>query len=142
MVCGQEMAVSREVLEIVIHCTATTAGVDFHASDVEAWHRKQGWNGMGYHFLICLDGTVEKGRLLSEVGAHCYGHNAHSVGVCYVGGLWENLSVGDTRTEAQRESLRRLLMCLQRRFPSAKVHGHNEFSNKDCPGWKVHEKGW
>lgn len=65
--------------------------------------------------------------------AHCRGHNGNSIGVAYVGGLDSRGKAADTRTEAQREALRRLIGELKGRFPEATVHGHREFAAKDCP---------
>ena len=77
----------RQIKYIIIHCSATAEGKDFGAKDIDRWHRARGWNGIGYHYVIRLDGTIEKGRDVSKVGAHCAGVNSISVGVCYIGGL-------------------------------------------------------
>lgn len=122
----------RKIDTIIIHCTATEAGADFSAADVDRWHRAKGWRSIGYHYLVKLDGTVETGRGEELVGAHCLGKNATSIGVCYVGGLKAGKPV-DTRTPAQRIALRRLIAELAARYPSAEIHGHNEFARKECP---------
>lgn len=77
----------RTINSIIIHCTATKPLAHINVNDVRRWHRERGFSDIGYHYLILVDGTVEAGRPLSAIGAHCKGHNAHSVGVCYVGGL-------------------------------------------------------
>lgn len=43
---------------------------------------KNGWAGIGYHFVIRKDGTIERGRPLSVVGAHAQGDNLHTIGIC------------------------------------------------------------
>ena len=80
----------RRIDEIIIHCTATKEGVDVDAKTIDKWHKQRGWKGIGYHYVIKLDGTVEKGRKDEEIGAHCTNHNAHSIGIVYVGGLDSN----------------------------------------------------
>ncbi|MFV0521084.1 MAG: N-acetylmuramoyl-L-alanine amidase [Mangrovibacterium sp.] len=135
MVCNQAETLNRDVHEIIIHCSATKQGLHFTAADIDVWHREQGWNAIGYHLVILLNGGVELGRKLNVIGAHCYGHNAHSVGVCYIGGLDALGQAADTRTDAQRLSLQRVLFCLRRRFPHATVHKHSEFSAKACPSF-------
>lgn len=70
---------------------------------------------------------------MEKVGAHCLGHNANSVGVCYIGGLDSAGKAADTRTAAQKDALVRLLRELKGRFPGATVHGHREFAAKACP---------
>ena len=84
--------------------------------------------------MVGLDGTVERGRRESETGAHCKGHNARSIGVCYVGGLSTDGKVAlDTRTDEQRVALTELIMELKERYPGARVYGHRDFANKECP---------
>ena len=68
------------------------------------------------------------------VGAHCLNHNAHSIGVCYEGGLDIRGQPADTRTEAQKKSLRWLLRQLRRSYPRAMIVGHHDLNpDKDCP---------
>ena len=79
-------------------------------NQIDTWHRKQGWKlGIGYHYVVRRDGTIEPGRPEWMVGAHCRNHNAHSVGVCYEGGINIRGQPADTRTAEQKASLRRLL---------------------------------
>lgn len=124
----------RKIKEIIVHCSATAAGRDFGASDIDRWHRARGFNGIGYHYVVRLDGRVEPGRAESRQGAHCLGHNAHSIGVCYIGGLAaDGKTPADTRTTAQKASLSRLIRMLRERYPGVEVHGHREFAAKACP---------
>ena len=128
----------RKIDKIIVHCTATPAGREVTVADVRAWHKARGFRTIGYHYLVYLDGTVHAGRRESEVGAHCLGQNARSIGVCYVGGL--DAVTGeprDTRTPAQRRALRELVGSLRRRYPSATVHGHREFAAKACPCFDI-----
>ena len=127
----------REIDKIIIHCTATKEGKDYSVDTVRKWHLKRGWSDIGYHFLIRLDGTIEKGRDVNRIGAHCKGHNKGSIGICYVGGCDSSLKPKDTRTDAQRESLNKLLLELKTVYPLATIHGHNEFSSKACPSFDV-----
>lgn len=123
----------RTIDEIIVHCTATKAGRHFDVNDVRRWHLQRNFRDIGYHFLVLLDGTVQQGRPLAEAGAHCTGHNARSIGVCYVGGLSASGQPADTRTPAQRLALRNLLAGLKRQFPTAVIHGHRDFADKACP---------
>lgn len=126
----------RSINEIIIHCSATPEGRDHTAADIDRWHRQRGFAGIGYHFVVRLDGRVETGRPLERIGAHCSGHNAHSIGVCYIGGvLKDGKTPADTRTPAQREALFRLLRELKRRFPQASIHAHRDFAAKACPSF-------
>ena len=123
----------RTISEIIIHCTATKPLAHINVNDVRRWHQQRGFNDIGYHYLVLVDGTVEVGRPLNESGAHCKGHNAHSIGVCYVGGLNDKGKPADTRPPAQREAMRSLLTSLKHRFPDATIHGHRDFATKACP---------
>lgn len=114
---------------IIIHCSATRNGHDFRASDIDRWHREQGFAEIGYHYVIDLDGTIEVGRPLTMAGAHCKGWNKRSIGICYIGGLDANGMPADTRTHAQKVSLHNLVEQLMERFPSiTQVLGHRDTS--------------
>lgn len=125
----------RKITEIIVHCTATPAGRPVSAADVDSWHRQSGLSSIGYHYLVGLDGTIERGRPEAAVGAHCRGHNARSIGVCYVGGCDASMRPVDTRTPAQRRALSGLLKELRRRYPQAVIHSHRDFSAKACPSF-------
>lgn len=122
----------RQIKEIIIHCTATEAGKDFSVKDIRTWHVQKGWKDVGYHYIIRIDGTIEKGRDISKIGAHCKNHNSYSIGICYVGGLLQSRP-SDTRTKEQRSALVMLLTMLLELFPNAKIYGHRDFAKKDCP---------
>ena len=100
----------RKIDSIIIHCSATPAGRHVTAADIRKWHLARGFTDIGYHYIIYLDGSIHTGRPLSQTGAHCRGHNTGSIGICYVGGLDAlGTSPADTRTDAQRRSLRSLV---------------------------------
>lgn len=125
----------RKINEIIVHCTATPAGRQHSAADIDRWHRARGFARIGYHYVVRLDGTVEAGRPEESVGAHCLGHNAHSIGVVYVGGTDASGCPTDTRTPRQREALLRLLYDLRQRYPGAEIRGHRDFAAKACPSF-------
>ncbi len=118
----------RKIDSIIIHCSATKAGQDFTAADIDRWHRERGFNGIGYHYVIRLDGKLEKGRDVSLTGAHCKGWNERSIGICYIGGLDENGRPADTRTNAQKRVLYQMIMDLQREYNILRVLGHRDTS--------------
>lgn len=128
---------TKPISEIIIHCTATPAGRNLSVADIERYHRQRGFETIGYHYLVLLDGRVEQGRSPDLVGAHCLGHNACSIGVAYVGGTDSRGRPCDTRTVAQRQSLRKLVEMLSAQYPRATVHGHREFAAKACPCFDV-----
>jgi N-acetylmuramoyl-L-alanine amidase len=123
----------RRIDKIIVHCTATPEGRDVSVKEIDLWHRQRGFKGVGYHYVIGLDGTVDVGRPISEIGAHCSGYNSHSVGVCYVGGLDKDGRPKDTRTTRQKSALIVLLTALREQFPKARIFGHRDFAAKACP---------
>lgn len=113
---------------IVIHCSATKAGTDFDAAWIRVEHLKRGFYDVGYHYVIRLNGTIEKGRNIEAVGAHVKGFNEHSVGICYIGGLNSEGKPEDTRTTAQILSLRACVDMLLIRFGDVPIVGHRDLS--------------
>lgn len=125
---------SRRIDEIIVHCSATRPEQGFTAADVRRWHtRERGFSDIGYHFVVETDGSVSAGRPLDRVGAHCRGHNARSVGVCYMGGIGADGKPADTRNAAQKAAMRKLLSALARSFPGARIRSHRDFARKACP---------
>lgn len=135
----------RTIDEIIIHCSATPEGKDYTVEDIRRDHKKQGWSDIGYHYVIYRDGSIHEGRDVDLVGAHCSknGHNQHSIGICYIGGV-ENkpntpyalLKAKDTRTDAQKGALICLLYDLKKLYPKAQIWGHRDFdSGKECPSF-------
>ncbi len=131
----------RKINRIIIHCSATPEGKDFTVQQIDQWHRQRGFRCIGYHFIIYRDGSVHEGRPIGEIGAHCKGYNANSIGICYIGGCAaDGKTPKDTRTEAQRLALIALVRELNAKYPSSTVHGHNEFANKACPSFNVQKE--
>ena len=124
----------RNITKIIIHCSATPEGEDKTVADIRKDHKAQGWSDIGYHYVVYRNGHVEPGRDVDIIGAHCDGHNTHSIGVVYVGGLAKDgKTAKDTRTEEQKAAMLCLLMDLKKIYPKARIHGHRDFARKDCP---------
>lgn len=127
---------TRYINEIIVHCSATPEGKDFTVTDIKKWHLARGFSDIGYHYVIYRDGSVHTGRDESKIGAHCTGHNSYSIGVCYIGGCAaDGKTPKDTRTDAQKTALVKLLKELKSRYPKATIHGHREYANKACPSF-------
>jgi N-acetylmuramoyl-L-alanine amidase len=121
---------------IVIHCSATPEGREVTAADIDRMHRerKPPFAQIGYHFVVRLGGLIERGRDPSLPGAHVSGHNAHSIGICYIGGVDKAGRVKDTRTPPQLIALEQLVRDQLKLYSGAKVCGHRDLSpdtNKD-----------
>ena len=127
----------REINSIIIHCTASPMGLAQSVADIRKDHLKRGFDDIGYHFVIRLDGNIDVGRQLEVVGAHAYGHNNDSVGIAYVGG-----ELTDTRTFEQKRSMLALIKILRSVFPQTTIRGHRDLPGvrKRCPSFEV--KDW
>ncbi|WP_036858962.1 MULTISPECIES: N-acetylmuramoyl-L-alanine amidase [Prevotellaceae] len=138
---------------LVIHCTATPEGREVSAEDIRCWHTSpvgkggRGWKQVGYTDMIHLDGRVE--RLVKnnedaavdpwEVTNGAKGYNSVSRHIVYVGGTAsDGKTPEDTRTEAQREALKRYVTDFHRRFPQIRIVGHHAMNScKACPCFDV-----
>lgn len=141
----------RRIDEIIVHCSDTPEGRHHTVADIRAWHKAKGWNDIGYHYLVYIDGAIHNGRSVDISGAHCSGHNSNSIGICYVGGCEGEEKYGkifpktdkkgnhipkDTRTPEQKDSLLYLLKELRKMYPNAKIYGHRDFDKgKACPSF-------
>lgn len=135
---------NRRIDGIVVHCTATRPSVFCNVEKIDEMHKARGFSKQsgsghycGYHFVIQKDGGIEAGRYLDEIGAHVKGYNAHTIGVCYVGGLDDNGKPADTRTLAQKQSLVWLIKLLKTYYPRTTVHGHRDYSPDTNKNGKV-----
>lgn len=138
-----------DIDSIVIHCSATREGQNIKASDIDKWHKERGWKMIGYNYVIDLDGTIEVGRPLTMDGAHCNtkgisgkSYNKHSIGICYIGGLDRNGNAKDTRTNAQKIALRRLVGELSRKYNITDVLGHRDASPDKNGDGRITKNEW
>lgn len=129
------MKQNRSISLIVLHCSATRVNQNFTIEQLEACHKARGFKTIGYHYYITKDGTLFPGRPESQVGAHARHYNAHSIGICYEGGLDENGKPADTRTLAQKVTMEELLQSLCTDYPDAEILGHRDLPGvkKECP---------
>ena len=138
----------RAIKLIVIHCSAVRPGQQSSAKDIDNWHKERvthgiHWKGIGYHYVVRRDGTVETGRNLADVGAHVVGHNKYSIGICYEGGLDAAGKACDTRTPEQVRALRELVERMHAYFPEAVIVGHHDLDpRKACPCYDVVKEYW
>jgi N-acetyl-anhydromuramyl-L-alanine amidase AmpD len=142
----------RKIHTVVLHYSATFfPEQDIGAAEIDGWHRLRGFGPfarpdgrpghIGYHWVVRLDGRIEQGRPEALAGEHVGGHNRHTIGVCAVGGLRRETGqkVGhDTRTEAQKATLARLVAGIVARHPGiTRVLGHRDLAATQCPAYDV-----
>lgn len=119
------------ILHLVVHCSDTPDDESIGAPEIHKMHLGFGWHGVGYHRVIRRDGLVEAGRPDYWQGAHVYGHNEISLGVCLIG--------RNEFTDAQFDALESVLRQWQQDYPNASICGHRDFSytQKTCPNFDV-----
>ena len=132
----------RKINKIIIHCSATPQNRKVSVNTIRKWHLQRGFNDIGYHYVIHLDGKISVGRPIEKVGAHCAYENRGSIGICYVGGMTKDMKKPkDTRTQAQKDSLIKLMHQLIYKYnKDMTIHGHNEYANKACPCFDVQKE--
>lgn len=123
---------------IIIHHVGNT-NRDVSAAEIHRWHRNNGWSGIGYHFVIRKDGTIERGRPMDMLGAHCYEHNWHTVGVNLVGAF------DDNEPEPEQLAAAAKLLAALCRYYGLKpdentIKGHRDFNNTACPGQLLYDE--
>lgn len=136
---------------LVLH-TAAYSGRNCDASVIDSWHKKRGWQGIGYHYVILNnrhdnkpDGELEAGRGNNISGAHCLGLNGKSLGICCVGH-------GDKEDFTEKQYITLITLCrklmAKHHIPLENVIGHREVNiladkgsvasryrtSKTCPG--------
>jgi hypothetical protein len=120
----------RRIDRLYVHHSASPS----HATTIDridGWHRDRGWDGVGYHYVIHPDGSIHQGRDPGKVGAHCRGHNSHSIGVCVCGNFMD-----EAVSPEMASALDLVLTALMSRFGLGRgdVYGHRESGSTLCPG--------
>ncbi len=137
----------RPISNIVIHCSDSGWG---DKSIINKWHKQRGFREIGYHYVLLNgkrtapkylrddDGLIEPGRELNndlmidanEKGAHAYGYNSTSIGICMIG--------KDKFSPHQFESLVYICKYYKAMIPDIKILGHYETgSKKSCPNFNM-----
>ena len=116
---------------IIVH--TTDSGPNYGKEQCDADHKKRGFDGCGYSYMLPADGGVIEVRGDSRIGAHTLGKNKEYLGVAFIG--------RSTITSPQLESFSKLLTELESKFGPLEIRAHREFNkNKTCPGDEVWEK--
>ena len=127
------MLIKEKIEFIIIHCSDTPDTSNLSALDIHKMHLGFGWDGIGYHKVILRDGKIECGRPIYWVGAHTYGYNHNSLGICLI---------GRTKfTDLQFKSLKNVIIKMKLEYPLAKIRGHRDMieTKKTCPNFDVSE---
>lgn len=119
-----------EIKYLVLHCTDSDEKSHDNIDTITQWHVSgNGWEDIGYNYLIANDGDKYYGRSLFFQGAHAKGYNANSIGICLTGST--NFSI------YQENSLFNLIMDILKDYKIERIYYHNEINkNKTCPNFK------
>lgn len=158
----------RKIDLIVIHCSATAIEKPYSKEDLERDHKARGFSSIGYHFYIRRDGTIYECRPINKIGAHVFGYNSNSIGLCYEGGIVAGGNANraqdakDTRTDAQKKSIKSVIKGLYDKLgdhqdcSDIEIVGHRDLSPdvdgdgivepwewlKQCPCYDVKEENY
>lgn len=132
------MAKLGPIKNLTIHCAATPEGRDVKAATISEWDKAK-FGQISYHHVIELDGTAIRTLDDETKGAHVGGANTGNIGICYVGGCDKKMNAKDTRTPAQKATLRRLVSEYKTKHPGIIVRGHRDWPGvkKACPSFDV-----
>ena len=124
----KDMSTRKLTDRIILHHAAAKK---CSAEDIQRWHLNNGWSGAGYHFLVRKDGTIYRLRPEDKVGAHAYGSNYNSLGICFEGDYME-----EDMQEAQKEAGKELVAYLKNKYNITTVQAHRDVCATSCPGDK------
>ena len=124
----KDMSTRKSTERIILHHAAAQ---NCSAEDIHRWHLNNGWSGAGYHFLVRKDGKVYRLRPEEKVGAHAYGANYNSLGICFEGDYMQ-----EDMTEAQKEAGKELVAYLKNKYKISTVQAHRDVCATSCPGNK------
>ncbi len=133
----------RQIKHIVVHCTATGQSATVEAIK-RYWRNTLGWKNPGYHYIYTPGGKETELLPENKIANGVRGKNRHSIHLSYIGGIkkekqkdkYVKLPI-DNRTHAQKRAMYNRIIDLMRRYPEAKLVGHNELANRDCPCFDV-----
>jgi hypothetical protein len=130
---GREFAREiRLINKLILHCSDSDNPLHDDISVIKQWHLERGFIDVGYHFFIKKDGTIQIGRPIYMIGAHCAGQNLSSLGICFSGKT--------AFTAKQFKAAKQLCISLRDNYKIKEidVYLHNHFNkNKTCPNFNL-----
>lgn len=136
---GKTYKTDRKIDKVVVHCSFSPQGRDDDAHTIDKWHQDRWGSGIGYHYVVLEDGTIQKGRWVDHIGSHAKGHNKGSIAICRIGGMGKDGDAIRDITNEQINSIRTLAKLLvsdkMYGLPPDEIIGHGELEgvHKSCP---------
>lgn len=142
--------ITREVTEVVVHWTETPTNKNIGSEELNKIHLESGLKGIGYHYVIRRDGSLQRGRPVNIQGEHTLinNHDERSIGVAFVGGInvpsgtpnLENFVSAQSLTRSQFNTFDHFCRSFYARFPGGQILGHNDLDPiENDPGFNVRE---
>jgi hypothetical protein len=140
--------IDREVTEVVVHWTETHTNRNIGSEEINRYHLNLGLDGIGYHYVIRRDGSIQRGRPVNIQGQHApiNNHDERSVGVVFVGGInvptgtpnEENFLSSASLTRSQINTFNHFCREFYKVFDGAQIVGHNDIDLIEVdPGFSV-----
>lgn len=138
-----------KIKRIMVHCTGELDNARRNRKYYRHWFFDvKKWKHFGYHIVVYQDGRWEELQPMPDVEKEgcvitdrtrangCNGANDFTLHIAYVGGIDHKTGREvDTRTEAQRQTLRSLVALMKRTYKVTEVIGHRDWPGvrKSCP---------
>ena len=116
----------KSTTRIILHHAAAES---CDAATIHQWHLNKGWPGIGYHFVVRKNGSIERGRPEDTVGAHALNNNSDSIGICFEGNFET-----ETMPETQKAAGKELVAYLKQKYGISTVQKHKDVTSTACPG--------
>ena len=127
---------SRDITEVVVHATDTTRDMYVDYDVLYQWDVPRGFSDVGYHFIILRNGCLQVCRPISITGAHTLkGHNPHSIGIAFVGGLMGNRKQRSVKRSSKSYTMEQwntfdtFMKAFYTVIPGGQAWGHNSIDN-------------
>lgn len=142
--------IKREVTELVVHWTETPTNKNIGSEELNDLHVAFGLDGLGYHYVIRRDGTLQRGRPVNIVGQHAptNNHDQRSIGIVFVGGInapsgtpnLDSFISAQSLTRSQLNTFDHICRAFYAVFPGGQIIGHSEIDEDEFdPGFSVTE---
>lgn len=140
--------VDRDVTEVVTHWSETHTNKNIGSEEINKYHLDLGLDGIGYHYVIRRDGSLQRGRPVNTQGQHApvNSHDLRSIGIVFVGGInvpsgtpnSENFLSVQSLTRSQLNTFDHFCRSFYAVFPGGQIIGHNDIDEDEIdPGFEV-----
>lgn len=124
--------VSREIESVIVHWTETATNKNIGSEEINGWHLKAGLKGIGYHYVIRRDGSLQRGRPVNIEGQHTPSFDDKTIGVVFVGGInapsetpnAQNFLSAKSLTRSQINTFDQICKAFYRVWPGIQFKGH------------------